>query len=238
MPCREHVVDMSCLQQQRGHLSDYRATSMKVLNLYAGVGGNRHLWPVEWVVTAVEHDRTIAAVYSRLHPRDTIVVGDAHGYLLAHWREFDMVWSSPPCPTHSVMMKATRHAVQTYPDMRLYQEIIFLKHFFHGKWVVENVRPYYEPLLAPDLSIGRHRFWTNLSPGPMEEIPHFTNRGRGIINMSSLANKDKIIEWLGMPPIPERVYVGNNHCPCQFVRNCVHPRIGIHVVRELLPDYM
>jgi thiol-disulfide isomerase/thioredoxin len=34
-----------------------------------------------------------------------------------------------------------------YPDMRLYQEIIFLNHWFKGKWVVENVKSYYKPLI-------------------------------------------------------------------------------------------
>lgn len=44
---------------------------MKVLNLYAGVGGNRKLWP-EWVkVTAVEYDPQIAVAYADMHPEDT-----------------------------------------------------------------------------------------------------------------------------------------------------------------------
>ena len=32
--------------------------------------------------------------------------------------------------------------------MKLYEEIIFLDNYFKGKYVVENVIPYYEPLIA------------------------------------------------------------------------------------------
>ena len=44
--------------------------------------------------------------------------------------------------------------------MKLYQEIIFLDNWFDGKYVVENVIPYYEPLI-PAKKRGRHLYWTN-----------------------------------------------------------------------------
>jgi len=132
---------------------------MKVLNTYPGVGGNRKDWEnVE--VTAVENHPQIAEIYQELYPNDKVIVGDAHDYLLNHYKEFDFVWGSPPCPSHSKMMKFTRHDVVKYPDMRLYQEILLLKHFFKGKWVIENVEPYYEPLI-PAKKVGRHLFWSN-----------------------------------------------------------------------------
>jgi len=54
---------------------------VKVLNLYAGLGGNRKLWTnVE--VTAVELEPNIAAIYQRLNPDDTVIVGDAQSPLL------------------------------------------------------------------------------------------------------------------------------------------------------------
>ena len=37
---------------------------IKVLNLYAGIGGNRLLWPENIEVTAVENDAEIAKAYS------------------------------------------------------------------------------------------------------------------------------------------------------------------------------
>lgn len=71
---------------------------MRILNLYAGIGGNRAQWGDEHDVTAVEFDPRIAAAYEKLWPNDTVIVGDAHQYLLDHHAEFDFIWSSPPLP--------------------------------------------------------------------------------------------------------------------------------------------
>lgn len=132
---------------------------MKILNLYAGIGGNRKLWGDEHEITAVELSPEIAEVYRSLYPNDTVVVGDAHQYLLDHYKEFDFVWSSPPCPSHSRMRTMIKERI--YPDMKLYEEIIFLSKWFYGKYVVENVIPYYKPLVHPSVEIDRHYFWSN-----------------------------------------------------------------------------
>ena len=137
---------------------------MKILNLYAGIGGNRKLWGDEHSITAVEFDPRIAATYAKLFPLDTVITGDAHGYLLDNYADFDFIWSSPPCPSHSRLRKHTsmnNGSKALYPDMKLYEEILFLKHYFEGKWVVENVRPYYEYLIQPTVILGRHPYWTN-----------------------------------------------------------------------------
>lgn len=136
---------------------------MKILNLYAGIGGNRQLWGDEHEITAVEIDPEIAAIYKDLYPNDNVIIGDAHEYLIKHFREYDFIWSSPPCPTHSRMrnLKNNCEELETvYPDMKLYQEIILLKHFFKGKWVVENVISYYDPLIKP-YQLDNHYFWSN-----------------------------------------------------------------------------
>jgi len=137
---------------------------MKILNLYACLGGNRYKWDeVDIEVTAVEWDAELAKLYQDRFPNDTVIVADAHQYLLDHYKEFDFIWSSPPCPTHSSFqhsMKTTRK--MKYPDMKLYQEIIFLDAFFDGKYCVENVIPFYEPLM-PAKKRGRHLYWTNFN---------------------------------------------------------------------------
>ncbi len=139
---------------------------MKVLNLYACLGGNRLLWE-DCEVTAVELDPELARMYKERFPNDTVIVADAHQYLLDHYKEFDFIWSSPPCPSHSRARywnssnyDTTTDAV--YPDMKLYEEILFLQHYFKGKYVVENVIPYYEPLISAKKR-GRHLYWTNFN---------------------------------------------------------------------------
>ncbi len=142
---------------------------MKILNLYANIGGNRKLWGGEHEITAVELDPKIAAIYKDFWPNDTVVVGDAHKYLLEHYKDFDFIWSSPPCPTHSKIRKATSFEAHRgkngfhepiYPDMSLYQQVLFLQGYFTGKWCVENVVSWYDPLIPPT-QCGGHYFWTN-----------------------------------------------------------------------------
>ena len=134
---------------------------MKILNLYACLGGNRYLWGDDHEITAVEWDEELAKLYQERFPKDKVIVADAHQYLLDHYKEFDFIWSSPPCPTHSrfnTSMKTKRK--MKYPDMRLYEEIIFLQHYYEGKYVVENVIPFYEPLIAAQKR-HRHLYWCN-----------------------------------------------------------------------------
>ena len=138
---------------------------MKILNLYACLGGNRYKWDevTDVEVTAVELDEELARLYQDRFPNDKVIVADAHQYLLDHYKEFDFIWTSPPCPTHS-KVRFSQHTKEShipkYPEMQLYQEIIFLDNYFKGKYVVENVIPYYEPLI-PAKKRGRHLYWTN-----------------------------------------------------------------------------
>ncbi len=153
---------------------------MKVLNLYACLGGNRLLWD-NCEVTAVELDPELARMYQERFPNDKVIVADAHQYLLDHYREFDFIWSSPPCPTHS-KVRFSQHTKEShipkYPAMSLYQEILFLDNYFKGKYVVENVLPYYEPLI-PAKKRGRHLYWTNFNlPNDLGE----RKEGKGLIS--------------------------------------------------------
>jgi DNA (cytosine-5)-methyltransferase 1 len=194
---------------------------MKVLNLYAGLGGNRKLWK-GCQVTAIERDPKIASVYKKLHPNDEVIIADAHEYLLANYQDFDFIWASPPCQSHSRMIRSGRNRKPRYPDMKLYEEILFLKHNFSGPWVVENVKPYYEPLVKYQ-NIGRHCFWSNFEIPFMEE-PKFKN----FINSQNLKAKEALMDWLGLH-YEENIYYEGNHCPTQILRNCVHPKVGAHI---------
>lgn len=145
----------------------------KILNLYACLGGNSYKWDdvakengFKIEVTAVELDTEAARLYQERFPNDIVIVADAHQYLLDHYKEFDFIWSSPPCPSHSrarywISSNYDTTTEPVYPDMKLYQEILFLQHYYRtGKWCVENVIPYYEPLIQAQKR-GRHLYWTN-----------------------------------------------------------------------------
>lgn len=189
---------------------------MKILNLYAGIGGNRKLWGGEHDITAVENVQYIADIYKSLYPNDTVVVGDAHQYLLDHHKEFDFIWSSPPCPTHS-RLQIPQNAIGNvrYPDMALYQEIILLKHFSRALWVVENVVGYYTPLIPPTRELGRHYFWSNFHLSKYYDPKQSFDVVRN--NVSKLADYHAI-------DLP----VGTKEAR-KLLRNAVVPELGLHI---------
>lgn len=197
---------------------------MKILNLYAGIGGNRKLWGDEHNITAVEINPNIAKIYQDLYPYDTVIVGDAHEYLRQHFRTFDFIWASPPCPTHSVL-QMTRYYDEKlkYPDMTLYQEIILLKTFFKGKWVIENVKPYYRPLIQPSFSIGRHYFWssdfimTAQFPSEYSQVESDV-KGMQILYGFDLSKYRKTVEVR------------------KVLRNCVKPEIGKYIFEQVCKE--
>jgi len=189
---------------------------MKILNLYAGIGGNRRLWG-DHDITAVEMSPKIAAVYQQLYPSDTVVVGDAVDYLEKHYAEFDFIWSSPPCPSHGQY----RHNVGVIgkgfdpimPDMTLYSQIIFLQHYAKCKWVIENVKPYYEPLVNPVFEMQRHLFWSN-----------FTAPDRKF-DRADIRHKNKISDFDGYEVVAASKIPNKR----QALRNCVNPELGLHI---------
>jgi len=197
---------------------------MRILNLYSGLGGNRKLWEgVE--VTAVEKDQEIANLYQKMYPDDTVIIDDAHEYLLKNVNNFDFIWSSPPCQSHTKMIRSGNNRKNRYPDLRLYEEILFLEYNFKGLWVVENVEPYYKPLIQHQV-IGRHLFWSNFWISPIDE-PKIDN----FINQTTVEGSEKLKDWLGIH-YEGNIYYEDNHCPAQVLRNCVHPNIGLHVLKE------
>ncbi len=199
---------------------------MKVLNLYACLGGNRLLWE-DCEVTAVEYNPEIAEQYRKKFPNDKLIIGDAMEYLKEHRNEYDFIWASPPCQKHSRMMKATRHDVADYFDPQLYQIIVFLDNFYHGKWVVENVISYYKPLIHPT-TIGRHYYWSNFTITPTE-LPE--------INDMSRAHRKDMVKYLGFD-YEGNIYINGNHCPVQILRNCVHPKEGLHIFNQAKGIYL
>jgi len=191
---------------------------MKILNLYAGIGGNRKLWGDNHDIIAIESNQQIADIYQKNFPNDHVLVMDAHEFLLKHYEKFDLIWSSPPCQSHSSFRKNIcvrfRGTKPVYPDMTLYEEILFLQHHAKYKWVIENVKPYYKPLIEGKL-IQRHLFWSNFQITNVKiekdnirtaQIPDLQKKYGFDLSEFKLKNKRQIL------------------------RNCVEPKLGLHIL--------
>jgi DNA (cytosine-5)-methyltransferase 1 len=174
----------------------------------------------------LEKLKELAKIYIKLG--DKIIIADAHEYLLKHFKEFDFIWSSPPCQSHSSFRQNIcvrfRGTKPEYPDMKLYQEIVFLRHNFKGKWIVENVKPYYIPLITPSNCLGRHYYWTNIEHLATDkklykhnirkwQIPDFEKEYQYNLSEYKIKNKRQVL------------------------RNCVEPKIGLHILNESIIDY-
>jgi len=192
----------------------------KILNLYCGIGGNRKLWDNTHEITAIELDPKIAKIYQDFFPNDKVIVTDAHQYLLEHFQEFDFIWSSPPCPSHSHIRKelgveASGQNEPIYPDMKLYEEILLLQGYYKGKWCIENVVSWYKPLIEPQ-EINKHYFWTNYYIRPM------IKESRNHMGEINELERRKGFDLKGYVGIDKR----------KALRNCVEPETGLHVFNE------
>lgn len=202
---------------------------MKILNLYACLGGNRYKWDevTNVDVTAVELDPECARLYQDRFPNDKVVIADAHLYLLENYRSFDFIWSSPPCPSHSRAAFGSRKSTKAahkpiYPDMKLYQEIIFLKHYFDGKYIVENVVPYYEPLIYGNKR-GRHIYWSNF------KLPNILSNRKSV----SMESVNEIDQWCEFHKFDFRKYQGKQRTQ-KMARNLVDYEAGKTILETAL----
>ena len=203
---------------------------MKILNLYACLGGNRFKWDevaeavgIQIEVTAVELDPELARMYRERFPNDTVIIADAHQYLLDHYKEFDFIWSSPPCPTHSKVRFTQKNQdfyKPEYPSMMLYQEILFIKHHFEGKYIIENVIPYYNPLIEAQKR-GRHLYWANF------KLPTIIDReeSKGIMCGQSNNEVNSLCELHQIDRDFLNTYKGNQS-KTKIIRNLVDYEVG------------
>lgn len=196
---------------------------IEVLNGYCGIGGNRKLWK-NVKVTAIDNNKEIAAIYKDLFPNDTVIVGDAHDFLLKYYKDFDFIWMSPPCPSHSKIRMCDVYKGQNeavYPEMSLYQEIIMLKHFAKKttNWVIESVVPYYDPLIKPQVQLGRHFIWSN-----------FYIRKIDFANETSIKNVSSKDTRYGFNI--SNYFLKNRKN--QILRNLVDPNIGKYIFEQSL----
>ena len=201
-----------------------KKTEMKILDLYAGIGGNRKLWGDKYEVTAIEIDEDIGLIYKDLHPNDKVIITDAHQYLLDHYKEFDFIWSSPPCPTHSRMnflLQNKNDYNVKYPDMKLYEEIILLDKWFEGHWVVENVRSYYNPLIKPQ-ELQSHFFWSSFKIANTNKPREKVRNDKGQTLKVKMDQQGIIIKDFYNYKKDKRT----------LLNNCIEPELGLHILNQ------
>jgi len=218
----------------------------RVLNLYAGIGGNRAGWPADAEVTSVELDPDIVHAYNVLWPDDTVITGDAHAYLLEHFTDdWDLIWSSPPCPSHSKLNRFQfGKGKYRYPDLNvLYGEILLLKEAAPPQtaWVVENVIPYYPPLIPPTTMMDRHYLWSN------RELPYIglyfdgrsqiarnriSPKGSATMSRLKIAEAEDLENVYGIQ-LPDCTVGWDRYKRRQTMRNCTDPKIGTAVWKAI-----
>jgi len=195
---------------------------IRILNLFAGIGGNRTLWNGGGAheIIAVEHNQRIAMLYLKRFPNDKVIVADAYEYLEKHYKEFDFIWASPPCTTHS-QLNMFPNSAPRLPDLRLYALIVFLKKWYEGEWIVENVPPYYKPLIKPSAKVDRHYIWCS------KDIKNRSYERKPYIEF-----KDKYKE------IAEEFGIDYNLIPSNLkrkvLRNCVRPEAGKYILDSII----
>ena len=174
-------------------------------------------------VTAVENDAVVVDIYQKLYPNDRVIYGDASKVLLDEYENFDFIWASPPCQSHSKARWAiaanSKRLRPVYPDMTLWKMIIFLQHHCDNYWCVENVQPYYDPLIMPTAKLHRHWFWANYWIPEFRDHPARPNISQ--INVGELQRVHGIdLQQYSIPGKDRRR---------QLLRNCVWPPLGNHV---------
>ena len=97
--------------------------------------------------------------------------------------------------------------------MKLYEEILLLKHYCKTKWVVENVISYYDPLIKPS-EIDSHYFWSNFFIGSVKKR---SREHHGTLEVLSARKGFDISKYSG---IDKR----------KVLRNCVEPYVGLHIL--------
>jgi DNA (cytosine-5)-methyltransferase 1 len=199
---------------------------LKILIGCAGIGGESEKWDdVNNDIIHVELDFRIANILRDRKPNRTTITGDAYQYLLDNYESFDFIWFSPPCQANSRMIRSGKNRKPRFPDLKLYELKIFLDYNFKGKYVIENVIPYYKPVIEPTAKLGRHLFWANF------EISQFElKQPKNFIMLGTTKGAEQLKKWLGID-YKGNIYYDGNHDPCQVLRNCVHPLVGNHILK-------
>lgn len=103
-------------------------------------------------------------------------------------------------------------------DMKLWQEIVFLKNFSKCQFVIENVEPYYHPFIIPDCKMQRHFFWSNfeIKPAKLDKIDVIIKQVSANDTVFGFSLKGRNLK----------------HRKDQILRNCVNPDLGLYILEQ------
>lgn len=118
--------------------------------------------------------------------------------------------------------------------MKLYQEIILLQTFFKGKYIIENVKSYYEPLIKPQIS-GRHYFWANFKV-PLLKFEKQIGRMNG--KKADLGGKIQTeLRIINHKKLGFDLSKYTEIDKEKVLNNCVAPEIGLAILESALNSY-
>lgn len=210
----------------------------KILNLFAGFGGNRSSWK-NVQVDAVEIEPEIAKIYKKRFPEDQVFVQDVDSFLRDknnNLEDYDLIWASPPCTTHSQMQKFPRSETTriAIPRMdQIYGLMIWFPRNYSGKWVIENVQPYYIAPIPRTVFIDRHYFWANF-PIKKTTFRNGTNWKHGKIGGIMRKPISLLIKELDLTPVLADIKATfGRHTKKRYeqvIRNCVDPKVGKYIL--------
>lgn len=207
---------------------------MKILNLFAGIGGNRINWKNHEII-AIEYEPKIASWYQFNFPQDKIIISDVYKFLNDinnHnlLKDIDFVWASPPCITHTMLPKNThnKHIIhRKIPDMTgIYGLYIFLSNISSNfnkklKFVIENIKPWYKPLIKPTVALERHYFWSNFHIPSKKFVKPYAHLNKSYADLT-------ITEMLSFLPFSLPPFKISNKT--QILHNCVNFEVAEYIL--------
>ena len=103
--------------------------------------------------------------------------------------------------------------------MKLYEEIILLKHFFEGKYCIENVRSYYEPLIKPQ-ELQSHYFWSSFKISDTKRTREKVRNDKGHTLKVKMEHQGIIVKDFYNYKKDKRT----------LLNNCIEPELGLHIL--------
>lgn len=207
---------------------------IKILDLFCGLGGVARGFQtyliengIDFEYHAVDINPRILLAHKIINPYSLTIKRDAYSFTDEELKKYDFIWASPPCETHSIAILWKKEK----PDMRLYELISKLYNL--GKpFIVENVKPYYNPPIKPTSKVCRHRLWSNLKITPINLRLQSFHRVKDDVKT--------LIRYHELNDVSKKILkiMGNVRKARDALRDMVHWRIAYKIAEQVIPQVM